>query len=63
MVSPDILKRATQLREKLEYHNHRYYVLDDPEIPMQNMTFCFGNSLLWKQNIPNLTIPILRRAV
>ena len=22
-----------RLREQLEYHNHRYYVLDDPEIP------------------------------
>lgn len=21
------------LHEKLHYHNHRYYVLDDPEIP------------------------------
>ncbi|MBK5967807.1 MULTISPECIES: NAD-dependent DNA ligase LigA [Thiorhodovibrio] len=25
--------RAAELRELLEYHNHRYYVLDDPEIP------------------------------
>ena len=24
--------RAAQLREQLEYHSHRYYVLDDPEI-------------------------------
>ena len=24
--------RAEALREQLEYHNHRYYVLDDPEI-------------------------------
>ncbi|MGB1271956.1 MAG: DNA ligase LigA-related protein, partial [Endozoicomonas sp.] len=22
-----------QLREQLEYHNHRYYVMDDPEVP------------------------------
>lgn len=32
MVSPTIVERAASLRERLEYHNHRYYVLDDPEI-------------------------------
>src|ERR687888_2527840 len=25
-------QRAAELREQLEYHGHRYYVLDDPEI-------------------------------
>jgi DNA ligase (NAD+) len=25
-------KRAAELRKELEHHNHRYYVLDDPEI-------------------------------
>jgi DNA ligase (NAD+) len=25
-------KRAEELRSRIEYHNHRYYVLDDPEI-------------------------------
>jgi DNA ligase (NAD+) len=25
--------RAAELRERLEHHNYRYYVLDDPEIP------------------------------
>ena len=24
--------RIKRLREKLHYHNHRYYILDDPEI-------------------------------
>ena len=27
------IARAAQLREQLHYHAHRYYVLDDPEIP------------------------------
>jgi DNA ligase (NAD+) len=38
-VSPDVSSvpaeaaaRARELRERLEYHNHRYYVLDSPEI-------------------------------
>jgi DNA ligase (NAD+) len=28
----DSADRAAELREQLEHHNHRYYVLDDPEI-------------------------------
>jgi len=30
--SNEVLGRVQQLREALEYHAHRYYVLDDPEI-------------------------------
>ena len=29
----EIQERAKQLHNKLHYHNHRYYILDDPEIP------------------------------
>ena len=29
----DPVARAAQLRETLNYHNYRYYELDDPEIP------------------------------
>ncbi|WP_456445762.1 DNA ligase LigA-related protein, partial [Thiolapillus sp.] len=25
--------RVRDLREQIDYHNYRYYVLDDPEIP------------------------------
>jgi DNA ligase (NAD+) len=28
----DVASRAAELRRQLEYHGHRYYVLDDPEI-------------------------------
>jgi len=31
--SPSPSERAAQLREQLHHHAHRYYVLDDPEIP------------------------------
>ncbi|MHB8532426.1 MAG: NAD-dependent DNA ligase LigA [Solirubrobacteraceae bacterium] len=31
-VPPAVARRAAELREQLEYHAHRYYVLDDPEI-------------------------------
>src|SRR5512141_3413896 len=30
--SQDLAKRVETLREKIRYHEHRYYVLDDPEI-------------------------------
>ncbi len=32
MVSEAIKKRVEKLREEIEYHNYRYYVLDQPEI-------------------------------
>lgn len=32
MSSTDVESRAAELRRQLEYHGHRYYVLDDPEI-------------------------------
>jgi DNA ligase (NAD+) len=28
----DVAARAAELRQQLEYHGHRYYVLDDPEL-------------------------------
>ena len=30
--SPEIVQKVRELRQQLRYHNHRYYVLDDPEI-------------------------------
>ena len=30
--TPEIIERIRLLRERLEYHNHRYYVLSQPEI-------------------------------
>jgi len=32
-IPADISARARELREQIDYHNYRYYVLDDPEIP------------------------------
>ena len=31
-MDPQITDRLEELRRQLHYHNHRYYVLDDPEI-------------------------------
>jgi DNA ligase (NAD+) len=33
MAAAGASKRIEQLREQIEHHNYRYYVLDDPEIP------------------------------
>ncbi|HET9820337.1 MAG TPA: NAD-dependent DNA ligase LigA, partial [Burkholderiaceae bacterium] len=33
MTSPDVARRADELRRLLHHHAHRYYVLDAPEIP------------------------------
>ena len=33
MADKAVVKRAEELRRQIEYHNYRYYVLDDPEIP------------------------------
>ena len=32
MAEPSATSRAEELRKELNYHNHRYYVLDDPVI-------------------------------
>ncbi|MGQ9425344.1 NAD-dependent DNA ligase LigA [Gilvimarinus sp. F26214L] len=32
-ISPEIVQRAAQLREQLNDHNYRYYVLDQPDVP------------------------------
>jgi len=32
MVTEAIRKRMEKLREEIEYHNYRYYILDQPEI-------------------------------
>ncbi len=33
MLAKELMKQAASLREQLNYHNYRYYILDDPEIP------------------------------
>jgi DNA ligase (NAD+) len=32
MVTDALKKRVEKLREEIEYHNYRYYVLDQPEV-------------------------------
>jgi len=33
VASPNVRQRVAVLREQINYHDYRYYVLDDPAIP------------------------------
>ena len=57
MLSPDVIKRAALLREKLEYHNHRYYVLDDPEITDAEYDVLFRELVALEEVHPELDDP------
>ncbi len=37
MASSDLEARASELRELVAYHSHRYHVLDDPELPGRDL--------------------------
>jgi DNA ligase (NAD+) len=45
-------QRAAQLRQELEYHNHRYYVLDDPVIPDSQYDLLFRELVNIKRTQP-----------
>ena len=32
MATRDVIESIEHLRQQIDYHNHRYYVLDSPEI-------------------------------
>jgi DNA ligase (NAD+) len=46
--------RAAELRERLEHHNYRYYVLDDPEIPDVEYDRMFRELLALEAEHPEL---------
>jgi len=53
----DIAKELIELREKITYHNHRYYVLDDPEIPDAEYDRLFQRLLELEKEHPDLLTP------
>lgn len=57
MVSPEVKKRATVLRDALEFHNHRYYVLDDPEISDSEYDVLFRELVALEAEYPELDDP------
>lgn len=54
---PDPAKRAAELREKLEYHNHLYYVLDRPEISDKEWDDMFRELQQLEEAHPDLRTP------
>jgi DNA ligase (NAD+) len=53
----DIAKEINELREKITYHNHRYYVLDDPEISDAEYDRLFQRLLDLEKAHPDLLTP------
>jgi DNA ligase (NAD+) len=45
----EIIKELNDLREKIRYHNHRYHVLDDPDI--SDAEYDTPLVSVWEQNL------------
>ncbi len=54
MVDLQPAARAALLREQLAFHNHRYYVLDDPQIPDAEYDRLFGELQQLEAQYPDL---------
>ncbi|MCF8129668.1 MAG: NAD-dependent DNA ligase LigA, partial [Deltaproteobacteria bacterium] len=50
----NIREKIDELRKKIEYHNHRYYVMDDPEISDADYDKLFGQLLNLEKQHPEL---------
>jgi DNA ligase (NAD+) len=53
----EITQEITALRDQLRYHNHRYYVLDDPEIPDVEYDRLFRQLQALEEANPELITP------
>ena len=50
----DIKKLLAELRDRIDHHNYRYYVLDDPEIPDSEYDRLFRNLQVLEEEYPAL---------
>ncbi len=57
MVPEKIKKRVEQLRKEIEYHNYRYYVLNDPVISDPEYDKLFKELLELEEKYPELKVP------
>lgn len=57
MTSSDIARRIEALRAEIRHHNHRYYVLDDPEIPDAEYDRLFAELQRLEAEHPELITP------
>jgi DNA ligase (NAD+) len=53
----EIIREIEELREKIRYHNHRYYVLDNPEISDAQYDRLFQRLLELESHHPELVTP------
>lgn len=56
-IPKDIQTQANTLREQIEHHNYRYYVLDDPEIPDAEFDRLFRELQSLEAQYPQLQSP------
>ncbi len=56
-VSRDVRRRVGALREEIERHNHRYYALDDPQIPDAEYDRLFRELQALECEFPDLVTP------
>lgn len=54
MEMEEVKRKIEELRQKIRYHNHRYYVLDDPEISDAEYDRLFGRLVDLEQQYPEL---------
>jgi len=47
----------TALREEIQYHNYRYYILDEPEISDMEYDRLFKRLLQIEKRYPELIVP------
>jgi DNA ligase (NAD+) len=53
-ITPQYRDRANDLKEQINRHNHRYYVLDDPEIPDAEYDKLFRELQSLEEQLPDL---------
>ena len=56
-VAKDIEKEIAKLRNEIRYHEHRYYVLDDPEISDLEFDKLMKRLQEWEERNPGLVTP------
>lgn len=56
-VSKEVLERIEKLREEIEYHNYRYYVLNDPVITDQEYDELMRELIELEEKYPELKTP------
>ncbi|HHD56056.1 MAG TPA: hypothetical protein ENK89_00055, partial [Desulfobulbaceae bacterium] len=57
MVPDEVREQARKLRKELNYHNYRYYVLDDPVIADVEYDRLFRRLLELEERYPELVTP------